>query len=254
MTQQAIKNRVVAEIKRCQAVLADQGIPTSFPEITYSLRGTTAGTANSNTYTINLNMQIMIDNLHSIEDTTAHEFAHLVDAIQNPETRQRRYLSNGRISKRSVHGPTWKALMVLLGRDESRTHNLNVDNARVKRKATRDFVWVCGCGEGKMELSAKQHKKQLVATSGYGYYAPYHKPSKCGNYVYQGLKNTTPQLPIAANSASPKPKTNQSKIARCREAFDSSLSRGDNITNFVALGCTKAGAATYYATIKKEQI
>ena len=121
-----LKIQVEAEIERCRLVAESHyGRSFDFPSITYKKRGTTAGTASDLTYTINLNAVLLNENGVTFIDgrvgrgTVTHEFAHLVDGIVNPETRetglrQDRY-GNIRRGKRDVHGYRWKAIMRLFG-------------------------------------------------------------------------------------------------------------------------------------------
>jgi len=262
MTESLVRSRVYAELNRCIDV-ATKRYPDhnfKFPNLTYTLKGTTAGTANDRTYTVDLNMIIMVDNMHSIEDTTAHEFAHLVDGIVNPHTRKTTGYGRYR-TKRSIHGPTWKSIMVLFGMKPERCHNLDTTRAQQKsgKKSTKIHKWVCGCGNGQVVLTPKKHKLMLdMAHNGYGVYKRGHTPSKCGVYTYQGILGDVQQLPVAAKDIKPTKKSTSkksSKLDMCRELYaqNSDQSRSEIILRFVLdASCTQAGAQTYYAKIKKE--
>lgn len=276
MNTTEVKKRVKAELTRCMAVAKakypDHGLAglNRIPTVKFAKKGTTAGTAHDRTYTIDLNMIIMIDNPDSIEDTVAHEYAHLVDGVVNPETRESGYTYNrrGRMvrQKRDIHGYSWKSIMILFGKPPERCHSLDVSRARVRNKrSTKVHVWKCGCGNGQVVLTNASHKKQLVATGKYGYYQRGHTVARCGKYSYFGIEGQelTP-MPIAANDikATSIPKTVvdaprpiggvPSKLDKCRKVYDPELSRAANIVAFTEEGCTPAGAATYFAKIKKE--
>ena len=219
MTQTEVKARVRAEVKRCLDVARDKypRANLSAPTVKFDKKGTTAGTARDSTYTINLNLIIMIDNPDSIEDTTAHEFAHLVDGVVNPETRETNVVwdprRGARRTKRDIHGATWKSIMILFGFEPARCHNLDVSRARVRStRSTKVHVWKCGCGDGIVILTPNKHAKQLAAKAGYGYYKRGHTSNRCGKYSYFGIegKEINPMYPttvrpvaVAANAAKP---------------------------------------------------
>ena len=270
MSESLVQTRVQVELDRCIAI-ANQRYPEhkfKHPKVKFDLKGTCAGTAHDRSYTINLNMIIMIDNMHSIEDTTAHEFAHLVDGLVNPHTRQTRRASSpfgSQRSKRSIHGSTWKNIMVMFGMKPERCHSLDTSRASprsAKSQSSKIHVWVCGCGQGQVVITPLRHKQMLTyAHDGYGVYKRGHTPNRCGNYTYQGVQSTT-QLPVAAKSSKPtttpaKKSTSGSitKIDKCRAlyALHIDMTRGEIITRFVNdASCTQAGAQTYYAKITKE--
>jgi predicted SprT family Zn-dependent metalloprotease len=255
-----VKADVTRKLKACIAI-ADKkyGRKFAMPTVKYTKRGTTAGTANDSTYTINLNPVILMENLDTfIERTVVHEFAHLVDGIVNPHTRETSVVMTRRgyrRTKRDVHGPSWKAIMRLFGAEPSRCHSYDVTNARVKNKGPR-HTWKCACGGAELELNPKQHAKMIgMATNGKvtgkGWYVRHHSYKKCGGYIYEAAAKA---VPVAAEAPKANPVTaGKSKLDICREWYSPSASRKDMINLFVIkAGCTPAGAATYYAKIKKE--
>lgn len=265
-TTKQVHKRVKVELTRCIKV-ANERYPAhtfKYPTVLFRKKGTCAGTAHDGRYEIDLNLIIMIDNPDSIEDTVAHEFAHLVDGIVNPETRETKIIRTRRglrRSKRDVHGYTWKNIMRLFGKAPERCHDLDVSRARVRNKrSTKVHVWKCGCGQGKVVLTPATHKKQLKAVGNYGYYQRGHTVARCGKYSYFGIEGQelTP-MATAANTRTTKPAPKpraprgaESKLDKCRRVYDPELSRAANIVAFTEEGCTPAGAATYFAKIKKE--
>jgi SprT protein len=246
-----VKAKVEAKIQECINIANNRYNRTfAFPIVTYVKRGTTAGTACDSTYTIDLNPILLMENLDTfIERTVVHEFAHLVDGIMNPETRTRTW---GR-SKRDIHGRTWKNIMLAFGVEPSRCHSYDVSNARTKKRSVAQHVWVCGCGGARMTLGPKRHKNQLQSLgTPYGYYQRGHPVSRCGDYVYTGAQGVQPKK--AASTSIPKPRNTNgtSKLDMCRREYNPELNRAANIVAFTEAGCTPAGAATYYAKIKKE--
>lgn len=258
------KADVTRKIKVCIKIAeAKYGRKFAMPSVIYRKRGTTAGTAHDGRYEIDLNGVLLMENGDVfIERTVVHEFAHLVDGIMNPHTRERPIVHTRRgmrRGKRDIHGPTWKNIMRLFGADPSRCHSYDVTNSRVKGRRAHSapkHIWKCGCGGGEIKLTAKNHKKQLVATGSYGYYARGHTVRRCGKYSYFGLEGAELKpMPLAANTATPKPRAprgTESKLDKCRKVYDPDLSRAANIVAFTEEGCTPAGAATYFAKIKKE--
>jgi SprT protein len=257
-----VKQRTEAELERCIEI-ANRLYPSrdfKMPKVDYSLKGTCAGQAFDSKYMIKMNAIICIDNEHSIEDTAAHEFAHLVDGIVYPETR-----FSGYRQKRSIHGPTWKRIMRDFGHAPERCHNLDVSRARVStRRTTKVHVWKCGCGEGKVVITPAKHQRMLqVAHTGYGVYMRGHTAHRCGNYTYHGIEGQETK-PVVAPVVKPTVKLTEvaaptspikSKMEHCRNIFRMNpyAGRPAIIAAFInQAGCTKAGAATYYATLKKE--
>lgn len=261
-----LKIKVEAEIERCRLVAeAHYGRSFDFPTITYKKRGTTAGTACDRTYTINLNAVLLNENGDNFIDgrigrgTVTHEFAHLVDGIVNPETRdpglrQDRY-GNLRRGKRNVHGTPWKNVMRLFGvRNPTRCHSYDTTNSRVKKASSKKHVWVCGCGNGKVVLTNYKHARMLkVAHTGYGVYSRGHTPKRCGVYTYKGTNLTAPK-PIAPKAPVKKAPKKGSKIETAvkvlREFFPLPKDKAIELIQD-ACGMTKAGATTYYYQARK---
>lgn len=222
-------------------------------------------------YTIKLNVPLFAHNDDSdqIDNTVGHEIAHLVAFAV--------YGDRG-------HGKRWKSVMIRFGLPPERCHSMN-DAARAVGKNTTVYAYHCaGCGKV-VSLGAKRHKRQLRELEWAGRGAYSHCRGHALNFVkktdkitfakYQSgelnsldlggtdyknppeLKTNQPQRPSSAAPAQAKAPAakskGKSKLDICRDLFDSSKSRADNITMFVEqAGATKAGAATYYAKIKKE--
>ena len=157
--------------------------------------------------------------------------------------------------------------MMDFGHAPERCHNLDVTRARVStRRTTRIHVWKCGCGEGKVVITPAKHKRMLqTAHTGYGVYQRGHTANRCGVYTYHGIEGQeTKPVTVAKPITQPRVQlteeakpvsTYRTKMDHCRAIFAMRLlaSRKDIIASFInEAGCTKAGAATYYATLKKE--
>lgn len=252
-----VKARVKATLEKCIVTAnAHYGRTFKYPTVLYTKRGRVAGTAQDSTYTVNFNAVLLMENVEDfLKRTVIHEMAHLIDGIVSPEAK-----AGGRWGrKRDIHGPRWKGIMKLLGGPTSRCHSYDTTNSKIKRTGTRTstkvHVWKCGCGEGKVVITPAKHKKMLkVAHTGYGVYRRGHTPLRCGNYSYYGVEGQElAPIALAADTPAPKPATGLTKLARCRALFDSNVCRATHIQVFIdEVGCTPAGAATYYAKINKE--
>lgn len=252
---QSVKDRVDAEIRRCM-IIAEKAFNRKFkfPTVKYEKRGTTAGTADDLTYTINLNSVLLMENLDSFiegrDSTVAHEFAHLVNGIVYPETHKRKYLGY-RYSKSSPHGSTWKRIMMLFGCDASgRCHTYDTTNSRVKKKSRkRGTIFVrctCGCGlQGPM--GAKRAAKWRLRPNSYFY----HK-----GFPLKEVTERPKPLPVAANKAKPS-KKNVKKGTKLAQAImvlqnNPEMSRVELIKQIQnTCGMSKAGATTYYYNARK---
>lgn len=263
-----VRDKVEAKLRKCIKLAEDHyGQKFTFPTIEYKLRGRTGGTANSRDWKVNFNSVLLMENGDKfINRTVPHELAHLVDYQLHPEN-----FFSGRGRKQTIHGWTWKSIMRLFGAPTTRCHTYDTTNSKVRTRRITKHIWVCGCGEVEIKLGPKRHKNQLNSPSGYGYYKRGHPISKCGEYTYRGVEGAAPKplLRAADAKAKAKPKrpaprhnspNKSSKLDMCRVLYFSirhsaaaECSRKDIIRVFVdEAGCTPAGAATYYAKLKKE--
>ena len=195
------------------------------------------------------------------DSTIAHEFAHLVDGIVNPETRESRGYTitrNGgmRRGKRSIHGPTWKRIMVLFGCDPSgRCHDYDVKNSSTRRSSSRKHVWTCGCGGATITLTDLKHKRQLAA-NGRRTYMRGHPFRRCGAYSYKGIKGQElPEIPLPVAASKPKkaPKKGTKKEKAIHVYRMNRHMNKEFIIASIQVNCkmTPQGAVTYYYMAKK---
>ena len=241
--------------------------------VTYDLRGRTAGTAQSNTRHVRLNAVLLMENqTEFVADTVGHELAHIFDKDLNGY----RTKSNG---KRDIHGYGWKNVMRAIGQDPARCHSFDTSTSTVSNRTKH--VWTCGCGDVTMSLGDKRHRRQLATGT---FYMRNHTPDRCGAYAYTHTITGGVTIPVVSGPA-PRPvpapvqrnvprsprfpelttstfvperarvSRNASKLEQCRALWvsNSNAARQGVIALFVnEVGCTPAGAATYYAKIKKE--
>lgn len=253
------------------------------PTVKYAKRGRTAGTADVRAEVIDLNAVLLMENGDDfINRTVVHEMAHIIDYILHPENFESGYdfdsfaaaggygnrFFRPRRAKRSVHGPTWKAIMRDMGADPSRCHTFDTMNASVKRGGQQKHAWKCNYCHSEMMLGPKRHQKQLVASKkGFtNYRLRSCKGHRDAGYTYVGIGGAlvVPPMPKAADTTPPAPKDptfnrtgalTGSKLEKCTVLYRENygVARKVMIQVFVEeAGCTVAGAATYYAKIKKE--
>lgn len=81
-----IRNRVTTKIQHgIDLAKRRYNVDIRMPTVVYTKRGTTAGTANYRTWTINLNPVLLVENTDKfIERTVPHELAHLICDLVYP--------------------------------------------------------------------------------------------------------------------------------------------------------------------------
>ena len=217
------------------------------PRVIYEKRGRTAGTANYATNTIDINEPLLERHPDEmINDTVPHEFAHLVS-----------YAVYGRHGK--GHGQVWKSVMVALGQEPTRCHNLDTEGLEgVKNK--QKFVYSCTCG-ARHAVGPVLHKKIQRGSTHYCRRCqtqlsrlPYQA---MGNVSYSAARAAAaaPRAVPAQAATSPVPAAPAgTKLSACWNLYRANqrADRSALIAMFVAnAGCTPAGAATYYSTCVK---
>jgi len=233
------------------------------PTVTYDVRGRTAGTACDYDYSIDLNPVLLNENREVfINRTVVHEFAHLVDGILHPWTRETK---RGR-NKRSIHGNTWKWVMVKFGVEPSRTHSYDISNAATRTK--HKYRYICtGCKKDIYHGPVK-HKRQQSGESNYGHrrcgFAPIEYIEPLGQVTYQeahaGKKKTGGMgyyAPVPKKKKRPRANTKIDKavkICRIYMSLGTLVSKREEIIEVIMdeLDMTKAGATTYYYSAKKK--
>ncbi len=244
-----LKLRVNAKIDECLdiAIRNHPDLDITFPTVTYKTKGMTAGKAFHGENRIDINPQLFVENVEDfLTRTVPHEVAHLVAESIN---RARFGGAHWRGYKKVGHGPLWKQIMVEFGCEPSRCHNYDVSNVR-RKTSKKSFEWWCRCGQVSFTLGPKRHAKML-ASGGTQYWLLGH--SKCG-----GSTSIDTIMPAPTPKAAPKltitkvASKGRTKLEICETLFDLHKSRAYNIQAFMIHGdCTAAGAATYYAKIKK---
>ena len=173
--------------------------------------------------------------------------AHLIDGKVNPAGHEGGATADrhGRFRriKRDIHGESWKNVMRVVGAEASRTHSYDTSNSTVRTKAK--FIYKCVEHGAEMHLGAKRHKKHQ---SGITYHLSGHKGC---TFALQSANAPTAPVPDDVRTNAP---TGYSKLDKCRSIYSLEWTRQEALAEFQAgdIGCTPAGAATYYAKLKKE--
>ena len=130
------------------------GVEMPATEIRFDLRGTAAGEARllgSSSAVIRYNPTLLARHPESlIEETVAHEVAHLV-AFKRFGTRIR------------PHGREWQAIMRRFGVAPRRCHSHDVSDLRTR--SPRRFVYRCGCRTH--ELTSIRHRRARTGATVY---------------------------------------------------------------------------------------
>lgn len=242
MLTQADKKQIVDKVHACVALVEKKyNITFKKPLITFNVRGTCGGKAYYNEWKVDFNATLAKDNLQTyLDDVVPHEVAHLATKIIYPEALQRRMGQ-----KRRPHGPEWASIMVALGADPKRTHNMDTTEARVRTKVT--YGYKCSCCGHEYQLGPKRHAK---IKAGVTYWHP-----PCGKVAGKLVPITTTQpvktIPTVIKPVVP---AGETKLAKCYRLFENypGYTRAEMINVFVQeCDMTPAGADTYYANCKK---
>ena len=210
-------------------------------------RSTVAGKAYFSRWRVWINIPVHEVKPEMLEDTVAHEVAHLIS-----------YAVHGR-KHGAGHGAGWQSTMRKLGQTPDRTYMGTAEQRLAGKNMTR-HIYRCECGY-ELNMSAKRHNS---IRRGARAWHTGHKHMSL-TFVRSTDKHTilreqiaaqadkTPQAPVRTASKPARTPKATSKLAKCRDLFDWTETRPQNISRFVMeAGCTTAGAATYYAKIKKE--
>ena len=245
MITEAIKKRVDTKIDQCIATIEKKyNVKFKKPTVHYNVKGTTAGKAWCKQWVVGFNPVLLNENVDDfINRTVPHELSHLATELIYPHAHRAGF---GR--KRSPHGTEWASIMTALGADASRCHTYNVENARVKRKAT--YSYKCACCGHKFELGPKRHAKIKAG-------ATYWHPA-CGKVAGKLIADAATVVSTPIKTVSKPVKVTvpagETKLARCYRLFENypGYSRAEMINVFVQeCDMTVAGASTYYAKVKQ---
>lgn len=264
--------RIEAEIARLKLIAEKHyGRTFEMPSIEFNVRGTRAGEAEG-TWRLGLNPVLLLENEASFfKDTIPHEFAHNIDsALGRNDNVGLIRTRTGRIrrAKRSVHGPSWKAIMVLFGADpDGRTHEYDVTNAQVKVK--RKYEYRCENCSAQVFVSSVRHNKMQRGT------VYWHKG--CGSVrgrllFVQSLGQRTfnearalseqrslkvaeaprPEPSFTMLKPQPEPQGNMAIAKSIMVKYGYNLTRQQFIVRAVEAGLKATTASTYYNQLRKK--
>jgi len=163
------RHLVIERVKKGIAIAQEQWPSETFkfPDILFTKRGTTAGTANSTKWQLNFNEILLNENVEIfVKQTVMHELAHLIDH-QVYDSHAPRFDRRGRRMKRSPHGRNWKNIMLVLGVPADRCHKMDVSNAKIHRAKSATFDYKCTGCDTVMTMGKIRHNKQQSGMANY---------------------------------------------------------------------------------------
>lgn len=217
--------------------MAEELYGQTFPkcDVTFDVRGTTAGWAYHQTCKIRLNNVLMEQNPEEFfKRTLSHEVAHIVAEKVF-----------GGIGKKVGHGHQWRRVMEDFGvQDVSRCHSYDVSSVKIDK---RIYQYVCGCKTHK--VGGKINNK-IKAGATYTCRSC-RQPLKAADVIT--AKVAAVQAVVAPVKSATTP-VQGSKTQRARALYQQHVGKapGEVIAIFMReLEMSKAGASTYYYNIKK---
>jgi predicted SprT family Zn-dependent metalloprotease len=257
--KQQIKTRVHEVVKLAEEKYGFPIHPTAI-KIEFKEKGQAAARAYKRNWQYGLVFSVesaALDLDEMMNDTIPHEVAHLV------------CFWNSKLGKNHDNG--WKRVCRSLGGTGARTHAQELTKGRYKtqylyrmpsgREYRASAVLHRKLQAGKSrrfrdgELIAAEHFFRVISPEEHRMdhmvkVAAYAAKKQVGAPVASKPAATSHKRPTRkpmATTGTP------SKLDRCRQLYVHGASRQSNIDAFVVAGCTTAGAATYYAKIKKER-
>jgi SprT protein len=238
------------------------------PYIRYDVRGRVGGYAHGTEF-INLNPILLMENVEEyVNQVVPHEIAHCIDTANgdNRRTGGIVFTRSGKMrrSKRSIHGPSWRAIMHVFGCDADRTHNMDTSNAQVKTKTKYEYK--CRACNKAIFVSSVRHNKQQRSLMLYGrgeYWC-----AKCGpdgqlefvanrgkvsfDQARQAALQPKPSYPPVPVASQYDPKPEVSNVNRARKLYGmyGMLGRGVFIRKCVEAGLKETTASTYYQNFR----
>jgi SprT protein len=266
MISNELKARVNSKLREL-IVIAEKRFNRKFnmPTVRYDITGETrAGWAKASQNLINLNAELMLRNVEeTINNTVPHEFAHIVDAIVNPDTRSREIVwtrRGPRRAKRSIHGPSWKSIMYLFGCDAERCFQYDTFGIERRERTVKSgtIVVKCSCGCGKKgPMGAKRAAKWRANPSSFWFHRGYALIEVGAEPVVAPKPVVKPAVELvrAVANFAPVPSTNglskqqiATTLVRSNPQFDRKVMIDMIMTT---TGTSKAGANTMYYNARK---
>lgn len=228
------------------------------PHVRFDKRGTCGGTACYSLNELNFNAGLMIDNWDEyMNQVIPHEVAHLLKAHVYGEHRK------GKLH--SPHGVYWQRIMVMLGVNPDRTHNMDVSKVAYAPRPKTKHVYMCPCCDKEFVISQVRHNKMLRGRADYQhcrgtsikFVRTIGKVSQREAYEHKeaGTKPAPQQKKAAAAKKKGEPKAG-TKIARALEVYRAHAGEGrQTIIGQIALtlGITDKRAGQIYQDCKRRE-
>ena len=264
MLTQVQKQQILAKIEACY-VKADAHYKRTLKRPTqtlFDLSGTTAGTANPRNHVLRFQPVLAAGHWDDfLDNTVPHEVAHLIDYDINNKLeeqmlarsyaieRMQMFGSRRKMPKRDIHGPSWKAVMRVLGiNDAARCHQYDTTQV-ARRKARHEYRCACGAV---LSVGPEHHNAILRGAK------ITHKACR-GVITSAMLIGKVARAPVALAAQVPEPKA--PAAPRVGTKMDQAIQivgthGGYSKDQVIAilmrnLNMTKAGAQTYYYAAKK---
>lgn len=216
---------------------------TPYPNVVFELKGTVGGWANAREWKINLNSGLYVRNETDYkEEICQHEACHLLRNKLFPHAIR----ANG---KRAVHGFEWKGLMRLLGiQRPQRCHQFDSSETRVQKDNLE--AWKCNACDKVYYFKREGRRHQMLLKDPMWVWCRGHKGAGLTHMPKAQSAIVAPKTTIWT------PAGTGSKMDQCVVLFKkyAGASRKALINLFVVqVGCTPAGASTYYYNCTKLQ-
>lgn len=230
-----LKQRIISTVNRyTDKANAIYGTKIAYPNVIFTKRGTTAGTANYMSHTINFNPELYVRNVEAfLADTAIHELSHLV---------AHQVYRLGRGIRITAHGEEWKRVMRSLGVTPSRCHSFDTSETKQKKTTVR-YQYKCSC-QTFMVSSVRHNKMQRGFT---------YRCKRCNQTIsYMGGSNTVKPVQVTKPINTTPTSTNigsGTKKERAQRIYNSNkhLGRTTVIAMFKSqLNMGDAGASTYW--------
>ncbi len=177
---ESIRQQVRDVVAACLAK-AERHFKRSFviPVVTYEVKGGCGGYALGD-WKVDLNPILLMENLEEyLTQVVPHEVAHCIDTAIGGNARPTQ-TSRWTKPKRSIHGPSWKAIMRnVFGLNPDRCHRMDTTNAKVRVKAK--FEYRCMKCDKRYFVSSVRHNKQIAYARVNGGMSAYNCPP-CGRH------------------------------------------------------------------------
>jgi SprT protein len=206
---------------------------------------------------------------HYIAQTVPHEVAHLgVHFVEGRSYHQVRTRSGRVRLKRDIHGGAWQMMMSVLGVPADRCHAYTTPEGVTAGKPKTKYNYTCSVCQAVVVVGPKHHAKLQAGAR------MWHRGCSSGRLVFattagkvsyaqaraQGTSPTSVPVPTTPTKATPSaPKKTGTKLEQCFKWYQYYVAGGYTgslrqmcIAVFIQeVGCTPAGASTYYSQCVK---